>query len=65
MKIKINGHSIYDKMDVKVERLKPVSFVEMCLQNAAYLVGRGDIKEAIDDIQRGKLCLVDQIITKN
>ena len=65
MKIKINGHSIYDKMDVKVERLKPVSFVEMCLQNAAYLVGRGDIREAVDDIQCGKLSLMDQIIIRN
>ena len=48
-----------------MSRLKPVSFVEMCLQNAAYLVGRGDIKEAVDDIQCGKVCLVDQVIIRN
>jgi len=41
------------------------NFVEMCLQNAAYLAGRGDIKEAVGDIQRGKLSLVDKIIIRN
>ena len=43
------------------------NFVEMCLQNAAYLVGRGDIKEAVhvDDIQPGKVCFMDQIIIRN
>ena len=30
------------------------NFVEVCLQNAAYLAGRGDIKDAVDDIQRSK-----------
>ena len=30
------------------------NFVQVCLQNAAYLAGRGDIKDAVDDIQRSK-----------
>ena len=30
------------------------NFVQVCLQNAAYLAGRGDIKDAVDDIQCSK-----------
>ena len=30
------------------------NFVQVCLQNAAYLAGRGDIKDAVDDIQHSK-----------
>ena len=28
-------------------------FVDLCLQHAAYLGGRGDFQEAVDDIQQG------------
>ena len=31
------------------------SFVDLCLQHATYLGGRGDFQEAVDDIQQGKL----------
>ena len=31
------------------------NFVQVCLQNAAYLAGRGDIKDTADDIQCSKL----------
>ena len=31
------------------------NFIEICLQNEAYLAGRGDIKEAVaDDVHCGK-----------
>ena len=28
-------------------------FVDLCLQHAAYLSGRGDFQDAVDDIQQG------------
>ena len=28
-------------------------FVDLCLQHAAYLGGRGDFQEAVDEIQKG------------
>jgi len=34
MNIKINGHCIYDKMDVKMESLKPV--ISFCRQEKAF-----------------------------
>lgn len=33
------------------------SFVDLCLQHAAYLGGKGDLQEAIEDINK---CMKDQ-----
>ena len=32
------------------------SFVDLCLQHAAYLGGRGNFQEAIDELQQGWTC---------
>lgn len=46
----LNIPAIIEEDAVKVSE----NFVQVCLQNAAYLAGRGDIKDAVDDIQRSK-----------